>query len=174
MDASADRFMLAKLCREITRAERIAVEHAPREAERFGTEVPPVAALREVAGHAAAMHPRFRTVVTGHGIRLGRNGIGPTLSTLRHLVVDQVVDAERTYRNALLDLRHGLDAVELLHGIARHDELFGIIRWCTEWLAVRRTLLARVEAQLAWYVDRAIELAMDSGTADDWHADRNT
>ncbi|MEO8700870.1 MAG: hypothetical protein ABI867_12555 [Kofleriaceae bacterium] len=169
MDASADRFMLAKLCREVTRAERIVVEHATREAKRLG-DVPPVTALHEVANHATAMNPRFRTVVTGHGIRLGRNGIGPTASTLRHLVVDHGVDAERAYRNALLDLRHGLDIVELLLGISRHDGLFGVMRWTSDWLMSRRTLVARVEAHLAWYAARAIALC----ATDDWHADRTT
>jgi hypothetical protein len=177
MDGSADRFLLAKLCREISHAELVAGEHAVREAKRLGA-VPPVDALEEVALHALAMRPRFLAAVRGHEIRLGRRRlVGTTLATLRHLVVDRVGDGERAFRTALLDLRHGLDMVTLLHGIARGSELFAVIRWSADWLAERRTLVARVEAQLAWYVEQATA-AQDAvsapGERDDWHADRNT
>ena len=52
---------------------------------------------------------------------------------------------------ALLDLRHGIDVVRVLREVARLDELFGLIRWCDDWLPARRALVARVEAQLAWF-----------------------
>lgn len=176
MHGSADRFLLAKLCREISHSELVAGEHAAREATRLG-EVPPVHALAEVATHALAMQPRFLAAVHGHGIRLGRKRlVGATLATLRHLVVDHVGDGERAFRTTLLDLRHGIDLVTLLHGIARCSELFGVIRWCTDWLAARRTLMARVEAQLAWYVEQATaaqDAMGEPGELDDWHADRN-
>lgn len=146
------RRLLDKLIREITRAELQAIEHPVRESRRIG-DSPPVQALRDVAMHAGAMRPRLETILDGHEVSLQRAGFGATLATLRHLVVDHVVDAERSYRTALLDLRHGLDVAKLLREVARRDMVFGLIRWCDDWLAARRTLVARVEAQLAWFAE---------------------
>ena len=78
-----------------------------------------------------------------------------TESKLRQLVTDRIHDAERAYRAALLDLRHGLDVVRVLREVARLEELFAVIRWCDDWLPARRTLVARVEAQLAWFAEQA-------------------
>lgn len=144
------RRLLDKLLRELVRAETHAIEHAPREAKRIG-ETPPVQALRDVAAHALSMRPRFAVVIDGHALAPARGGIGATLSTLRQLVTDRMHDAERAYRGALLDIRHGLDVVRVMREVARHEELFALIRWCDDWLLARRTLVARVEAQLAWF-----------------------
>jgi hypothetical protein len=146
--------LLEKLLRELVRSEDQAVEHVPREAKRIG-EMPPVLALRDVAVHAMAMKPRFTQVLEGHELAAGRGGITATLSTLRHLVTDRMHDAERAYRAALLDLRHGLDVVRVLREVARLEELFALIRWCDDWLPARRTLVARVEAQLGWFAEQA-------------------
>src|SRR5688500_10899873 len=145
--------LLEKLLRELVRSEVQAVEHAPREAKRIG-ETAPVQALRDIACHALAMRPRFAQVLEGHDIAAGRGGITATLSTLRHLVTDRIHDAERAYRAALLDLRHGLDVVRVLREVARLEELFALIRWCDDWLAARRTLVTRVEAQLGWFAEQ--------------------
>ena len=96
------------------------------------------------------MRPRFEHVVQAHDLTV-RTGLGATLSTLRHLVVDRVIDDERSFRTALLDLRHGVDVIKLLREVARRELLFGVIRWCDDWLRARRPLVACVEAQLAWY-----------------------
>lgn len=152
--ASSDRRrLLDRLLRELVRSEVQAVEHAPREAKRIG-ETSPVQALRDVAAHALAMRPRFDQVLDGHALAAGRGGITARLSTLRQLVTERIHDAERAYRAALLDLRHGLDVVRVLREVARLEELFALIRWCDDWLPARRTLVARVEAQLAWFADR--------------------
>lgn len=145
------RRLLDKLVREVLRCEQHAIEHAPREARRIGA-VPPVDALREVAEHASAMRGRLERMLTAHDVSTARGGFAATLATLRHIVVDRVVDPERAYRTALLDLRHGIDVVRLLREIARHEGLFGIIRWCDDWLTARRPQVARVEAQLSWFV----------------------
>jgi hypothetical protein len=150
---SERRRLLEKLLRELVRSEEQAIEHAPREARRIG-ESPPVTALRDVAVHAHAMRPRFLQVLDGHNLVTGRGGITATLSTLRHLVTDRIHDAERAYRAALLDLRHGLDVVRVMREVARLEELFALIRWCDDWLAARRTLVARVEAQLGWFAEQ--------------------
>lgn len=146
------RRLLDKLLRELLRSEAQAIEHAPREARRIG-ETPPVLALRDVAVHALAMRPRLQLALDGHHLAAGRGGISATLSTLRQLVTDRIHDAERAYRAALLDLRHGADVVRVLREVARLEELFGVIRWCDDWLPARRTLVARVEAQLPWFAE---------------------
>src|SRR5206468_2773350 len=125
-----------------------AIDHPAREGHRIG-ESPPVGALRDVALHALGMRPRFALVLDGHELVAARGGISATLSTLRNLVADRVHDPERAFRAALLDLRHGLDVVRVLREVARLEGLFALIRWCDDWLAARRTLVARVEAQLA-------------------------
>jgi hypothetical protein len=154
------RRLLEKLLRELVRAEAQAIDHVSREARRIG-EVAPVDALRDVAVHAMAMRPRYAKLLEGHGLVAGRGGITATLSTLRHFVSDRTVDAERAYRAALLDLRHGLDVVRVLREVARLEELFALIRWCDDWLAARRTLVARVEAQLEWFADHPAEPPTD-------------
>lgn len=162
------RRLLEKLIREIGRSELQAIDHPAREAKRIG-ERPPVLALRDVALHAAVMRARFDALLLAHDIPVHRNGIGATLATLRHLVVDRVVDDERSFRTALLDLRHGIDVVKLLREVARREVLFGVIRWCDDWLGARRTLVARVEAQLAWFAERTVSpnpyapVRMDAG-----------
>lgn len=145
------RRLLDKLVREVLRCEQHALEHAPREARRIG-DVPPVEALREIAAHAAAMQTRFERMLVAHDVSTARGGFAATLATLRHIVVDRVVDPERAYRTALLDLRHGIDVVRLLREIARHDVLFGVIRWCDDWLGARCPQVAHVESQLSWFV----------------------
>jgi hypothetical protein len=147
------RRLLEKLLRELVRSETQTIEHAPREAKRIG-ETPPIEALRDVAVHVLAMRPRFTQVLQGHELVASRGGISATLSTLRHLVSDRMQDPERSYRAALLDLRHGVDVVRVLREVARLEELFALIRWCDDWLAARRTLVARVEAQLQWFAEQ--------------------
>lgn len=145
------RRLLDKLTREVGRIEGQAIEHPPREARRLGDQ-PPVRALREVAEHAVAMRPRFETMALGHGLVVHRFAVG-ALTTLRHLVIDRVVDPERSYRSVLLELRHGIEVVRLLREATRREELVGLIRWCDDWLTARRTLVARAEAQLAWFAE---------------------
>ena len=152
------RRLLDRLIREIHRGEVQAIEHAARMEKQIG-DVPPVRALREVTDHAMGMRERFDSIVRGYDLQTGRNAIGSTLSSLRGLVAERIGDPERAYRTCLLDLRHGIDVVKLAREVARSEELFGIIRWCDDYLGARRTLVARVEAQLSWFVDAAgIEL----------------
>jgi hypothetical protein len=151
--ATERRRLLEKLLRELLRSETQAIEHPVREARRIG-EMAPVVALRNVAEHARAMRPRLVLSLDGHEVISGRGGISATLATLRQLVSDRIHDGERAYRAALLDLRHGVDIVRILREVARLEELFALIRWCDDWLPARRTLVARVEAQLGWFADQ--------------------
>ena len=139
------RRLLDRLIREIYRGEVQAAEHATRREKLIGA----------VAAHSRSMRERFDAIVRGYDPQTGRAGFSATLSSLRGLVSDRMVDPERMYRTCLLDLRHGLDVVKLAREVARSEELFGIIRWCDDYLGARRTLVARVEAQLVWFVEQA-------------------
>jgi hypothetical protein len=164
--------LLDRLIREIDRSEAQAVDHAARMEKLIGLAAGPVVALTEVAQHAQSLRPRFETIVAAYELHMGRSGgIAATLSSLRGLVTDRIVDAERAYRTCLLDLRHGIDVVKLAREVARNEELFGIIRWCDDWLGARRTLVARVEAQLVWFVEDA-GVVIEPRAA--WHDDRTT
>lgn len=155
MPGDENRRLLHKLIRETARSEAQAIDHPAREGKRIGP-MPPVEALQLVAEHATGMQERLVAMLDAHGLEpaLPRGGIGAALVSLRHLVVDRVVDPERAYRTALLDLRHGIEVVKLLRDLARRDVLFGLIRWCDDWLRARRTLVARAEAQLDWFAEQ--------------------
>lgn len=148
------RRLLDRVIREICRGELQAAEHAGRTEKQIGA-APPALALRDVAKHAAAMRERFELIVRGYDLQGLRSGMNSPLSSLRAFVADRLADPERAYRTSLLDLRHGIDVVKLAREVTRTEELFGIIRWCDDWLGARRTLVARVEAQLAWFVEAA-------------------
>jgi hypothetical protein len=165
--------LLDQLTREVVRVEQLAIDQPGREARRLGDDVPPVDVLRDVAAHAAWMRPRFDAMLVGYGLALHRFG-GGALAALRHLVIDRVVDPERSYRSALLELRHGLDLVDDLRATARTEEMFGLIRWCDDWSGARRTLVARAEAQLAWFVAPEDALLPDPLPPTPWHVDRST
>jgi hypothetical protein len=170
------RRLLDKLLRELQRSETSAIEHAPREARRIG-ESAPVLALRDVGVHAQQLRPRLHRALDGHALATSEGRLSGTFSTIRNLVADHVYDAERAFRGALLDLRHGIDVVRVLREVARLEELFALIRWCDDWLSARRTLVARVEAQLAWFAEQPQPDPRDpQGPADGeaWHVDRNT
>lgn len=83
------RRLLDKLLRELVRSEAQAIEHAPREARRIG-EVPPVAALRDIAAHAVEMRPRFNLLLDGHNLTTAKQSVAATLATLRNLVTDRI------------------------------------------------------------------------------------
>ncbi len=157
MPGDENRRLLQKLIRETARSEAQALEHPVREAKRIGP-MPPIEALQGVADHVTLMQQRFATMLDGHELQThpSGGGISATFASMRHLVVDRVVDPERAYRTALLDLRHGLEVVKLLREIARREMLFGLSRWCDDWLGARRTLVARVEAQLGWFAEQEV------------------
>jgi hypothetical protein len=158
------RRLLDKLLRELVRSEQQAIDHAPREARRLGDAVPPVQALRDVAEHAVMLRPRFHQMIDGHNLTSAKQGVAATLTALRQLVTERIQEPERAYRGALLELRHGLDVVRVLRDVARLEELFALIRWCDDYLGARRTLVARVEAQLAWFAEQPTQpVAPESG-----------
>ncbi len=150
MHTSSDhRRLLDKLLRELVRAEARSLEHAERERRRNG-DTPPVHALSEVAAHASDMRLRLSHALEAHGLP-AIAATGATWTTVHWLAIDRMFGAERAYRAALLDLRHAVDVTRVLREAARLDELFAVIRWCDDWLSVRRMLVAHVEMQLAWF-----------------------
>lgn len=151
MHASHERRLLDKLVREIVRCEAHALDHAPREERRIG-QAPPVLVLRAIGDHAQAMRPRLQLALEAYALDATPR-FGSRMTTLRARVVDRMIDAERAFRGALLDLRHGVDVVRVLRDVARREIMFSLIRWCDDWLAARRTLVARVEAQLGWFAE---------------------
>ena len=149
---AAPRRLIEKLIREIRRAEAQAIEHVPREARRLGADAAPIAALRAVAAHAAALRPRFEHLLGAYELGPRRGVLAATFVTIRDLMGDRA-SIDRPYRAVLVDLRHGVDVVRACRDAARRQELFGLIRWCDDWLAGRRRLVAGAEAQLAWFAD---------------------
>ncbi len=148
MDRAAPHRLLDKIVREVTRAELLAGEHGTRAVRRFGASAV-AEALRDVASHANVERGRLIAMLHAHGVLLQRSTIQATLASLRTRVIDRGLDPAYALRAALLDLQHGIEAVQLLRQLARRDELFGLIRWCDDWLTARRTLVASVEAQVA-------------------------
>jgi hypothetical protein len=164
------RHVLARLVRGVSRGEQVAIEHAALEARRLGEDAPPAVALRAIAEHAAAMRSRFTAIISGYGVPAARAGLGAALATLRDLVVDRIVHGERAYRIVLLDLRNSVDTVRLLREAARAHELLGLIRWCDDWMSVRRPLLAHAERELAWFSE-APALTGGAPHADERHGE---
>jgi len=137
------------LVRALVRAEADTVGLADRTTHRIG-DVPPARALRAVATHAEETRARLASVLAGYGI--AATASRRRMSELCRWLIGHVVDAERAYGEALDDLRREIEIVHELRHVARRDGLFGLIRWCDDWLPARRTRVARVEAQLAWFV----------------------
>jgi hypothetical protein len=144
------RRLVEKLVRELIRTEQHTIEHVPLEARRFG-DSPPTQALRDVAQHARTMRDRLDEMLDAHELGSARGRLGAALASLRMRVVDRCIAGEHAYRTALQELRHAVDVVVLLRQAARVELLFGLIRWCDDWLGARRTLVSRVEAQLGWF-----------------------
>jgi hypothetical protein len=144
------RRLLTKLVRELIRAEARAIDHAEREERRNGN-APPVLALQDVARHALAMRPRLDHALEAHGVEGSTPSQGTTWAAMQWLAIDRVYGGERAFRAGLIDLRHALEVARVLRDAAHLDELFAVIRWCDDWLAERRMLVAHVESHLAWY-----------------------
>lgn len=151
-----------KLCRELAQSEHDAKLHTMREARRLGP-VPPAVALRAIATHAEEHRPRLEALLRRQpvGLRLGR-AVGFMFSTVRHYVLDRVIDAERSYRATLLGLKHGVDVARLLREVADREGDTALVWFCDELLDERARLIENVEQQLAWFADRP-HLALRSG-----------
>jgi len=86
------------------------------------------------------------------GLQLGR-AVGFVFSTLRHYVVDRVLETERSYRATLLGLKHGLDVARLLREVAAREGDDALVRFCDELLVERARLVEDAEQQLVWFAE---------------------
>ncbi len=146
-----------KLCRELAQSEHAAIVQPRREARRLG-DVPPATALRAIADHAAAMKPRFDSVIperraSRRGVAIGR-GVGEMFSTLRNVVFDRIIDAERSYRGTLLGVSHGIDLVRMLRAVADRENDQALLELCHDWLTTRLALIAHAQDRLDWFVEQ--------------------
>ena len=149
------RKLYTKLCRELAQSERSASVHPRREARRLG-DIPPAHALLGIAAHAEQLAPRFASLmhkrqVPGTGIGCA---VGEVFSTIRHLVADRFIDAERSYRGTLLGVRHGVDVTRLLREVALRQQDNLLVRFCDEWLMERLALVENAEQALAWFAEQ--------------------
>ena len=151
-DTEAHHELLRKLFREFTQTERSASRHARREAERYGSEAP-AQALRAVAEHAE----RARREIADLARRCDLSGntvgalVGESLSLVRELIVDQLVDAERSFRGTLVGIRQGTDLVDLIRRVADASGQVEIGGFCTRWLEERQPLVDQVARELGWF-----------------------
>jgi hypothetical protein len=161
----ASQRLREKLYRELTQSEHDAIVHCSREARRYGAQ-PPGQVLRAIADHARELRPRLYDVWGTKpwlGVRAGR-AIGEAFSTLRHVAVDWVLDAERSYRATLLDLHHGLDVARLLRDVLARQHDDDGRRVCDQLVDRRDRLLSRAQHRLRWFAEHP-EMALRSARA---------
>ena len=153
----------SKLCRELAQSEQSARVHPVREARRLGNS-PPAVALRAIADHAEEMRPRLEALLRRDqsiGLAIGES-FGRLLSAMRHLLLDRIVDTERSFRGTLLGLHHGVDVAILLRDVARRAGDAHLVTFCDELLATRRRLVEQAEASLVWFAEQPAR-ALKSG-----------
>ena len=146
------RTLLRGLMREFMRTERAAIRQPRRDARRFGN-APPAQALRAVAEHAEKNLATLREVARRNDLAPGPVLVvaGSLLAMARHRLADRLVDTERSYRDTLLDLRHGLDVMKLMRKIADASGMVELGGFCTSWLEQREPLVERVEGAMGWF-----------------------
>jgi hypothetical protein len=154
--------LLRSLFRELFQAERSAMRHPRREAERLGGG-PPSQALAAVSDHARRIFADLCAAARGNDVPVSRAGmaIGTLFSIARHVVLDRAVDAERSYRGTLLGMRHGIDVVKLIRKVADASGRVELAGFCTRWLEEREPLVERVESAMSWFAEhpqRAAEM----------------
>lgn len=150
--AATEHNLVASLFQELFQEEQSARLHPLREASRLG-EVPPAAALRAVSEHAAGALSQLPELAEKNQVSFSAAGkaLGFFLSQFRQLVIDRLVEMERSYRGTLAGMRHGIDLVELLGHVAQAQGNSELARWCTGWLSERRPLVEAVARELAWF-----------------------
>jgi hypothetical protein len=144
-----------KLCRELAQSEHSADVHTRREAQRLG-DIPPAAALRALGEHARAEEQRFDAVARRKqpeaDLKLAR-AIGDAFSTLRNLILDRLIDTERSFRGTLLGFRHGMDTARLLREVATRLGDTKLVEFIDAWMPRRLELLHAAESTLSWFAD---------------------
>lgn len=144
--------MIRSLLEELMQSERSAQLHCIREAKRLG-DSEPSQALRACAAHARRVDEELRTIARQAGAARGRLGavIGRLLSRARTMVIDRVIDEERSYRGTLAGLRHGIDVALMLQHAADASGTVELAGFCTRWLADREPLVEQVSKAMTWF-----------------------
>src|SRR5690349_19091209 len=155
------RDLLERLFHELFQTETSAARHPRREARRLGA-TPPAHALLCVAHHAQRVLSELPALARETGLPDSKAGrrIGRWLSRFRAMLLDRLIDTEKSYRGTLLGLRHGLDLVHLLREVADREGLDVLVEWCDDWSIARAPLVEQVATELAWFADepgRALE-----------------
>lgn len=150
--------LLVTLFRELFQTERSAQLHPLREAKRLG-DAPPAAALRAVSEHATRVLAELPALAEENDLPVSKLGksIGTLLSNAREFVIDQLVEAERSYRGTLAGVRHGVDLVELIHHVAEVQGKRELADWSTAWLRERKPLVDELVKSLQWFAQRPKE-----------------
>jgi len=101
-DVRHERKLLRSLGHELWQTETSAAWHCRREARRLG-EHPPAAPLLAVAHHADAVLKELPLLSEMHGLPVSGVGhaVGRLFSITRQVLLDRVLDAERSYRGTL-------------------------------------------------------------------------
>ena len=148
----AEQALLSSLFAELFQTEQSASLHSEREAMRLG-DIPPAEALRGVAAHASGVLKELPGLAERHHLPVSVAGLalGRFLSASRQLVIDRIVEPERSYRGTLSGMRHGVDVVELIRHAAHAQHNAELETWCTEWLHKRTHLVKRVGKELEWF-----------------------
>jgi len=149
--------MCHALLQELTQSERAVRMHCEREAARLG-DTSPAHALRACAEHAeridVSLEAAARLLEHARGLAapalLGRLA-GGLWTRVRDLVVDRLVDEERSYRGVLTDLRHGVDLARMLQHAADASGQVDLGGFCTTWLAEREPLVETVAREMTWF-----------------------
>jgi len=150
--AATEHELLVGLFRELFQTEQSAKLHPVREANRLG-DVPPATALRMVAAHAESVMQELPALAEKNQLPISGAGImlGSFLSNCRQLVIDRIVEPERSYRGTLIGMRHGVDLVGLIRHVARVQNNRELAAWCENWLDERTPLVEAVAKELAWF-----------------------
>ena len=159
--AEALQKLLHTLFIELFQTERSADAHSRREAGRLGDE-PPAQALRAVSSHANGALLEISVLAASRGFSDTRWGmaVGSLFSSIRDLLADRLIDRERSYRGTLLGMRHGMDLMRSLRGVARSAGDTELSAYCEAWLEGRAPLVDAVAAELSWFAThpaRALE-----------------
>ncbi len=144
--------LLPALFAELYQTEYSAYRHPIREARRLG-EVPPAVALRAIAAHANEVLDELPRLGRTRGLRVTSVGAAAVeaLWTVRHAIAFRFMDAERSYRAVLLDLRRSVDLVHVLRALAAEESDDRLVAWCDRWLSTREWLVREAADELDWF-----------------------
>lgn len=139
------------LMREVFQTERSAEMHCIREASRLTG--PPASTLRACATHAMRVNHDLPAIARRCKLPVSHAGslLGRAMSVIRTLIVDRMIEEERSYRGTLLGLRHGVDVVHMLHHIADASGQGELATFCATWISEREPLVGDVAHALTWF-----------------------